>query len=199
MFYAEELKGTPNNPIFWKEDFTSWINILRPQFSLLTTPTHIVLRPGEQDSFGIQLASNTTIVPQVSNFSIEENTRDVELKFIPNPLHRSDSLNEPESLDITIPGDAKIGTYNIPIIANVTQTSTIPNIFGFKNLALNDAYEFDNVNLPVTVVKRMSIGEQLADFNKTWIEPLSGIYTFVGGLITGGAAQWLYKRIRQKK
>jgi hypothetical protein len=72
-------------------------------------------------------------------------------------------------------------------------------MFGFKNLPLNSAYEFDNLNLPVTVVKKMNIGEQLADFNKSWIEPLSRIYTFIGGPLTGGAAQWLYKRIRRKQ
>jgi hypothetical protein len=199
MFYAEELEGTTNNPIFWVDDFTNWIDIPRPELTVLTTPSQVVLRPGQADSYGIQLVSNTTPVPQVSNFTVEENTRDVELKFIHNPLYNSDSINEPDSFDIKIPEDAKIGTYNIPIITNVTQTSTIPNMFGFKSLPLNTAYEFDKLNLPVTVLKRMTIGEQLADFNKTWIEPLSGIYTFMGGLLTGGAAQWLYKRIRRKQ
>ena len=179
--------------------YTSWIDIPRPQFSLLTTPSHIVLRPGEEDSYGIQLTSNATLVPQVSNFTVKENTNNMQLKFITNRLYNSNSSSEPESLDIKIPEDANIGTYNIPIIANITQTSTIPNVFGFKNLPLNNAYEFDNLNLPLIVVKKMNAGEQLADFNKTWIEPLSGIYTFIGGLFTGGAVQWLYKRIRRKQ
>jgi len=200
MFYAEELiKGTTNNTLFWVDDFTSWIDIPRPELALLTTPSQVVLRPGEEDSYGIQLMSNVTLVPQVSNFRVEQNTSNVQLKFITNPLYKSDSSNEPESLDIKIPADAKIGKYNIPIIANTTQISTIPNTFGFRYLPLNAAYEFDNLNLQVTVVKKMNIGEQLASFNKTWIEPLSGIYTFIGGLLTGGVAPWLYKRIRRKQ
>jgi hypothetical protein len=199
MFYAEEvLSNTAGAILFWKDDFTNWIDIPRPDVSLLATPSHIVLRPGQQDSFGIQLTSNTSLVPQVSNFMVKENTNNVQLHFVTNPLYTSSS-NEPAYLEVTIPEDAKIGTYNIPIVANVTQTSTIPNIFGFKNLVLNTAYEFDNVNLPITVVKRMNIGEELAEFNKTWVEPLSGIYTFIGGFFTGGLAQWIYRRTSRKQ
>ena len=105
MFYAEELKGSTNNPIFWVDDYTSWIDIPRPQFSLLTTPSHIVLRPGEEDSYGIQL--NATLVPQVSNFTVKENTNNMQLKFITNRLYNSNSSSEPESLDIKIPGRCK--------------------------------------------------------------------------------------------
>jgi hypothetical protein len=95
MFYAEELKGTTNNPIFWVDDYTSWIDIPRPQFSLLTMPSHIVLRPGEGDSYGIQLTSNTTLVPQVSNFTVKENTSNMQLKFITNPSYNSySSMNQ---------------------------------------------------------------------------------------------------------
>jgi hypothetical protein len=108
MFYAEELKGTTNNPIFWVDDYTSWIDIPRPQFSLLTMPSHIVLRPGEGDSYGIQLTSNTTLVPQVSNFTVKENTSNMQLKFITNPSYNSYSSNKPESLDVRIPEDANI-------------------------------------------------------------------------------------------
>jgi len=199
MFYAEELKGTVNAPILWIDDFTSWIDIPRPQFTLLTTPSNIVLRPGQEDSYGIQLLSNTTFIPKVSDFKADENTSNVNLRFITPKINSSASTNEPESLDIKIPEAAQIGIYNVPIIANVTQTSTIPNIFGFNNMPLNIAYEFDKLNIPVTVIKKMSIEEQLADFNKTWIAPLSGIYTFLGGLLTGGAAQSLYKRLKKKQ
>jgi hypothetical protein len=36
--------------------------------------------------------------------------------------------------------------------------------------------------LPITVLKTMTSGELLADFNNTVIQPLSGIYTLIGGL-----------------
>jgi hypothetical protein len=188
MLYAEEIQN-PSKKI-WKDDFTNWIDIPKSQLTLVSTPSPVILRQGQQQPVDIQLMSNTDFVPTA--FTVQENSSGVKSYFLQNK-----SYNEPASLKLIIPGNASVGTYNIPIIATITEKSTFPAL---NNIYLNLGNYSEQVILPVKVEACSTaycIGELLNDFNKTWIEPISGIWTFVGGLLTGGISQLIYNRFKK--
>jgi hypothetical protein len=125
-------------------------------------------RPGEGDTFGIQITSTSGLPPETFNLSI--------MNFINSIIIQSQ------------PEDAIPGTYSIPILANVSKTI---GVYPY----VSRGSDIQEINLPLTVLKRMTVGEELNDFNQKWISPLSGIYTFLGGLFTGGLSRLLFGKL----
>ena len=189
MFYAEKLtKDKSCNPesertcksTSWKTDFTSWIEIPKQKLNLTSTPNPITLRVEGKDSFGILLISETGITPEVSSFNVKDPPSDLELQF----FSKANSSNKnPGVLEITASKDAMIGTYIVPILAELTKKSTIPPLDPSSEI-LNIGNEVEEVNLPVSVLRKTSTAEDLIAFMKD--------YGVIVGLIAGGAASQLW-------
>jgi hypothetical protein len=184
LFYSEEDEKQVQS----KLDFTSWVDIPPQKLILSTIPSDISLRPGEGDTFGIQITSTSGLPPETFNFKAKENSTNFELSFISNEFHKFYHNTEPALFEIKVPEDAIPGTYSIPILANVSKTI---GVYPYVSIGSN----IQEINLPVTVLKRMTVGEELNDFNQRWISPLSGIYTFLGGLFTGGLSRLLFGKL----
>lgn len=189
MFYTED-RSKDNS----KQDFSGWIDIPQPSYKLLTTPSTIVLRQGQNESYFIQLSSNGGIVPGDSYNLTTTSMNPIESKFISNGQR---GLG-PASLSIKIPENASPATYPIAVVANKTEKSTLPYLE-----VVNLAHKFIPLNLTVNVLPKVGtlelISEQLRDFNSKWVQPLSGTYTFIAGLFAGGISRWIYSKINKKE
>ena len=185
MFYAEEvMKDNSCNspferackPTFWNTDFTSWIEIPKQELNLTSTPNPVALRIEGKDSFGILLISKNGIASEVSSFNVKEPPSNMELQFSSKV---NTSNKNPAVLNIKVSPDARIGTYIIPILADITKKSTIPpddptsEIFNLGN-------EVEEINLPVSILKKTTPTEDLTIFLKD--------YGVVVGLIAGGGS-----------
>lgn len=184
MFYAEDKKRDSS---IHKTDFSSWIDIPRPDLTLSTTPSTIELRPNNRETIGIQLTSNTGFTPEVSNFIIEEKPANIQLNLI--GIIRSST--EPAAFEITIPDKISTGKYTISILANMTQKSTIPNL---PIQHVNLGYSFEKMDLPVTVLRSFTWEEDLINRWTAW----GPILSFIIGVITGklgSAILEMFKRL----
>ena len=178
MFYAEDKK---RDDFIWKTDFSSWIDIPRPELILSTTPDTIELRPNDREPIGIQLTSNTDFTPEVSNFIIEAKPANIQLNLIDNKRN----INEPATFEIIIPDKINTGKYTIPILANLTQKSTIPNL---PVQHVNLGYSFEEMNLIVTVLRSFTWEEEVLNRWSAW----GPIVSFILGVVTGklGSVLW---------
>jgi len=201
MFYSEE---DYENHTQSKMDFTGWIDVPPQQFSLSTTPGDVVISQGESRLFPVELTSDTSLVPSSVNFEVDskliKNATNLDMKFV---YDRSGTYGAgPSTLLVFAPNNSKLGTYTIPVIAKISKTTLSPISPPTINLPFippAQGTESRHMNLHVTVIAPKDISQLLQDFNKAWIEPLSGIYTFLIGLFTGGISQFFYKRITGKK
>jgi hypothetical protein len=184
LFYSQQTEKQNLSKI----DFTTWVDIPPQKLMLTTIPSDVSLRPGERQQFGIQLASTSGLVPEVLRLTAK-NTTDFEISFNYNTFRTAYQNTQPALFEIKIPEDAVPGKYSVPIIANISKT------IGVSPYITRGTF-LQEVDLPVTVIKRMTLGEQLNDFNETWISPLSGIYSFIGGLFTGEISRFFYNRIK---
>ena len=200
MFYSEE-DYDDHTP--FKMDFTGWMDVPSQQFTVATNPSPIVLSQGDKQLFNIDLESSSSLVPSNISFILDsklvKSATGLDMKFI---YGQPKAYNAgPSALQISAPKDSALGKYTIPIIADISRTTlspiSPPTIF-LPFIPPNHGNELRDMTLQVTVIKPKDISEKLQDINKTWIEPLSGIYTFIIGLFTGGISQFIYKRITKK-
>lgn len=189
MFYVEDKKRDKS---IWKTDFSSWIDIPTPELILSTTPDTIELRPDITEVIGIQLISNSGSTPEVSNYTIKDNGQS---SIHAKVLNESRNNMEPASVEINIPHKITTGKYAIPVQANITQRSTIPNL---PLQQVNLGYNFEEKNLPVTILKSLTWYENGINFWIDWGSPIA----FIGGIITGklGSAflEFLKNRLRKR-
>lgn len=184
MFYAEDKKRDIS---IWKTDYTSWIDIPKPQLILTTTPSSIELRPDNKDIIGIQVTSNTGFLPQLSNFIVKDKVSNIELNNIGNKTGNA----EPIPFQIKIPPRINPGKYMIPMLANITTNSTIPYL---EIPYLNLGYSFEQVNLPVTILRSFTDEEKIINFWKDWGSPLA----FIIGIVTGKIGSSIFEVIRRR-
>jgi hypothetical protein len=195
MFFTEETFST-NGTIIAKDDFTNWVDIPPPKYSMLTSPSPVELRPGERTIIGANVQSNTGETPNVNNFTIIEE-RAILVKperIIPSP-----------SFIISVPPDTRPGIYLIPILSNITAEPVITPVVGTL------AFRFTNssssllsfqvkgntiatpVNLTVKVLNPLTLGEQFRNFWDTF----GGFISFIGGGLAAGLGAMIVGTLRK--
>jgi hypothetical protein len=60
IFYTEERKGS-----IWNVDYTNWVNIPPPDFSISASPNSITAIPGENKIVDVQINSTTGLTPTI--------------------------------------------------------------------------------------------------------------------------------------
>jgi hypothetical protein len=214
VFYAEEQrKGESTSRI----DFTKWVHIPAPEFSISTVPNPLVLRAGESRTIELQVKSNTGFQPKVT-LSIPDNQVDdtISMSFLSSNMSEGDRREElhierfsPYGLVTTsmqTEVSEGIAAYR-PYTFTVTATATFPPesfihplIVGidssFESLAfLGTESESRTTQSSVTVdVQRpQSSFEKFTDF---WdaINPFLSLILGVIGLVSG----WKLGRRRER-
>lgn len=181
-------------------DTTSWAIMPPPEFSMSTQPptSSIVLRPGEDKDIELTIKGNTHLPSEalLSNSS-NNNANYVELRFTPDRISIPPSSIGTSTLHIRALDKAKPVSYNFPIVANISYPNTITNRGGESFSNSKTVSLLQSWNLTLTVVPAYTLQENLNNFVNSWINPISGMWTFLAGV--AAVVGPLIIRRRQKK
>jgi hypothetical protein len=179
-------------------DLSSVIDIPPPQYDILTIPNPVVLRQGEQKDIGVQLKSNTGIIPQVMNFTIEEHQSNINVDFNPNKVNISSLGVEPAPFTIGVLSNAQIGEYTIPMLANISTGSSVPLgvFFGLYNTTISTkGFKAVPTNLTISVVEPVSIQEQVKNFWAVY----GPFISLIGAGFAGSVSTYVFDRLRKRQ
>jgi hypothetical protein len=179
-------------------DLSSVIDIPPPQYDILTIPNPVVLRQGEQKNIGVQLKSNTGIIPQILNFTVEEHQSNINVDFNPNKANVSSLGIEPAPFMVGVLGNAQIGEYTIPMLANISTGSSVPLdvFFGLYNTTISTkGYKAVPTNLTISVIEPVSIQEQV----KTFWDVYGPLISLIGAGFAGSISTYVFDRLRKRQ
>ncbi|HET7147050.1 MAG TPA: MFS transporter, partial [Candidatus Nitrosopolaris sp.] len=188
MFYSAE--SFKSNEV---RQFTSWVNIPPPSLQITTSPSNILIRQGEEQLIPARIKSTSGFSSDVINMTAGTNNNDTGSGFNSSELHVAVERIQPPLFKIDIPQQTPLGIYTIPLIvtirepsaATLTKPISINAIEGKVDPEFELSKKYPTVgyltrplNLTITVMAPMTIGEQFRDF---W-----GTYGQFIGLFAGG-------------
>jgi hypothetical protein len=186
-------------------DLTNWINIPSDSFTVLTSPEEINLRKGEAKTIGLQILSSSGKISTITDLHDFENYTSLEIELITKDDNLTNSTfggstTEPVQIEIKVPEDAKIGTYTVPITANISFGSNFPtNFIDFqgKYPIFIDAkgYEIKNGNFTVNVVEPLSFQEELKSFWSAY----GSMISLIGAGFAGGLSSLFFEYIKERR
>jgi hypothetical protein len=164
------------------EDITDLVHIPPPEFVMSASPSSATLRSGDEENVQLQLKStgklNSHLV--LSTNRIDDN---IETNFMPKQISVPHSGMATSRLHVKVLENASIGTHTIPIVANISFPTILENRFSseiFNNPTSVNIFEYSNFT--ITVLSPFTFGEQLDNFYKAWLSPISGLWTFLAGV-----------------
>lgn len=186
-------------------DLTNWINIPADSFRVLTSPEEITLKKGETKIIGLQILSSSGKISAITDLYDFSNytSLNIVMKNKNDNLTNSTiggSTTEPVQIEISAPKDAKIGTYTIPITANISFGSNFPsNLIDFNNeypiIIDTKGYEIKNGNFTVDVVEPPTFQEEL----KTFWAAYGSMITLIGAGFAGGLSSLFFEYIKERR
>jgi hypothetical protein len=183
-------------------DFTNWVDIPPPQFTISTNPP-LVLRPGDDREFPVQVASTSTPIDSIINLTLVNNGNNTNNKksntISPDNPNIIIKKIQPPALEITIPRTPNAtGIYQIPLKLTVSTESLAPTrVVGIEMSSLYPArgYITGATNLTMTVLAPLSPTEQFKAVWDVYGQPISII---LGGF-AGGAASFFFDKLKKGK
>jgi len=177
-------------------DLSNWINMPAPKYTFSTTPYPVVLRQGQEKIIGILLESNSGS-PKIENYIRTGSNSPINIELNPSKF-----ANSPTSLKITVPNEASVGNYIIPILTNVSIGTIFPSDYveftnNFKTLNISvptEGFTTISANLTVSVIEAETISERVKEF---W-----GVYgaliSLIGAGFAGGVSTYLFDYLKSK-
>lgn len=101
-------------------DITNWIDVPLATYSLSTLPKTITLTQGESLNIGVNIVSNSGLLPRVLNFIPDKERSPVTIQFNPDGVNASSYDLAPSPFRISASQDTPVGEYTIPITANIS-------------------------------------------------------------------------------
>lgn len=189
MFYTQY--GNKSSPYF-DMDFSSWVPIPPPTFSLVTNPNPEVMRPNEKKILYAQLKTSDGTLPEVAKFEVDdtENLENIHAVNVPKGQLSSPLLSSILAVEISVMSGTPEGEYKIPVLANVSESSNHPSL---RNVVANTGYAMKRVNLVINVDEPLTIEQHISNFLQTW----GSVITFVMGLGLGRFFESVINRIRK--
>jgi hypothetical protein len=163
---------------------TNFVTVPPPEYSISTTSSNpLILRPGEERSIELIIKSAT----EMNSFAFLSTNKidDIDVTFTPNRVSVLPSGEAVSIVTIKALDSAKPREYTIPIIANVSFSSSVEaTIKGHKHNFSNplSANITNDSNLTLTVKEPLNLSEQLTNFSNAWITPISGMWSFLAGV-----------------
>lgn len=186
-------------------DLTNWINIPSDSFTISTSPEEITLKKGETKTIGLQILSSSGKISTITDLHDFENYTSLKIELINQNDNLTNSTirgstTEPVQIGINAPEDAKIGTHNIPITANISFGSNFPsNFIDFQNkypiFIDTKGYEIKNGNFTVNVIEPLTFQEELKNF---WLA-YGSMITLIGAGFAGGLSSLFFEYIKERK
>jgi hypothetical protein len=188
-FYAE---AKDKNDILIT-DFTRWVAIPPLELTISTSPSNLILTPGEQKTIEVKVNSTKGYEPMV-NLSAMTPSNNIHINF----KRGFDKLKVPTygmattHMTISTAYNASIAPYSLTIFANssfppdqlitVNKTSNRKSPSSlFPPLAEQSQNIVSQSTMAITVEEPIPL---LVNFVNTWITPAAGILTFVAGVGT---------------
>lgn len=185
-------------------DLSNWIDIPPPRYTFSTIPSPLVLRQGQEKIIGIQLESNSGSPPKIENYIRTGSNYPINIELNPYNYKPNDSqlTNFPTTLKISIPANASVGKYIIPILTNVSSGTNFPsdaveftNNFKTFNISVpTEGFFTVPANLTVTVIETETFSERVKEF---W-----GVYgaliSLIGAGFAGGVSTYLFDYLKSK-
>ncbi len=195
IFYAQVTKDS-----IQKIDFTNWVHIPPPDFTISTSPNHISLRPGEKENIELKINSTTGFEPKVNLYS-ENRTNGIELKFTPSELSMPSYGTVASPSQVRVPTNASPGQYTIFAFANGTFESESveslmendPNVEDTIAIPTSSENLTESAGLTVTVQEPLTFEEKLTSFWSSYGDPMNFVYGIAAGL-----APWAYVILKKK-
>jgi hypothetical protein len=202
LFYtAESFKS---NEV---RDFTSWVAIPPSTMKILTSPSNITVRQGEQQLIPADIFS--TFSNNVTSITFNKGNNNVGPDFNSSGLHVSIQRIQPPLFMVDVSPQTSVGIYTVPFTASLliqtTVTSTKPifndTVSGFIDPEFLVSKKYPTIgyitspsmNLTITVTPPLNVNDQFKDFWSTYGQPISII---MGGF-AGGFASLVFGRVRR--
>jgi hypothetical protein len=214
LFYTEQrlnCSGSACKTV--KYDFTEWALVPPPSISISTSPKSLEIIPGEEKTIDIEVNSTTDFQPVVQ--ILASNRLGIIINYPSNTIFQLPSYGF-ETIPLRIKMlqnvTASEQTLHLPIYANLTMITEGLRQFKPNNveptgeeihlLRESVSNQTDKTILLLKVQKPLTPFEvtldHLASFNNTVITPISGIWTFIIGVLTLGIP-WAIHINNQKK
>ena len=180
-------------------DFTNWIDIPSPKYTISTFPTPIELRPEESKNISGILKSSYGIIPNVTKYSIDNKNSIIKVYPQSNSSASETQVKNAEFL-IEVPNQVQRGEYVIPIIATISTGSTLSGLeftAGIPEGKIPNAIGYTDIqsNLTLKVLEPLDFTERFKEFWDVFGQPISIV---VGGFV-GGMASLLFDRWKKPK
>jgi hypothetical protein len=186
-FYADVLDKNDTSIV----DSTRWVAIPPLQLTIATSPTNLSLTPGEQKTVELRLNSTKGYEPFV-NLSAAAPSNSLQVSF----KKGFDKLKIPTygiattPVTISATNNASVAPYALTFFANssfppeqlITAKSRISSTRSFIPGAIEKSENiFSQSTMAITIQDPIP---PLENFVKTWITPVTGIWTFLAGVAT---------------
>jgi archaellum component FlaF (FlaF/FlaG flagellin family) len=170
-----------NNRLCALHDPTNHVPFPPPEFYISTLPTSVTLRPGEEKDIQVRLNS-TAYSPSNATFSINQ-TEGLKATFTPNRTSVPANGMVVSTLHINASENIEYRPYTLPIYATISFPTKV-GIKGQDKIFNNTLSETINENsyLTLTVLRPLTTEEHLDIFYKSWVSPITGIWTFMAGI-----------------
>jgi hypothetical protein len=172
-------------------DTTSWLPIPPPEFDIVTFPSSLILRPGDEKTIELRVNSTTNLQPEVL-LHMGKNTKDMILDINPNRTVIPSHGWTTSELHIKVLQNAQQSrTHTFPIFVDAHFPLERLNT---KGMTINKTSY-----LTITVLPALTIPQYIGDLLSVWGSPvkeLIGIITTIGSLGVGG---WILNKIRKKR
>jgi hypothetical protein len=189
-----------NNRLCSLHDPSNHVPFPPPTFYISTSPNSVTLRPGEEREIQLRLNS-TAYSPSNATFSTNQ-TEDLKVTFTPNRTSVPANGMAVSTLRVKASEEIEDKPYTLPLYATIS----FPPIVGIKGQdktfsnSLSERVE-ENSYLTLTVLPSLTPQEHLEIFYKSWLSPISGIWTFLAGVgaVIAPLIISIYKKRQDKK
>jgi len=170
-----------NNRLCTLHDPTNHVPFPPPELYISTLPNSVTLRPGEEKDIQLRLNS-TAYSPSNATFSTNQ-TEGLKITFTPNRTSVPANGMVVSNLHVKASENIEDRGYTLPIYATISFPTKV-GIKGQDKIFNNTLSERINENsyLTLTVLRPLTTEEHLEIFYKSWVSPITGIWTFMAGI-----------------
>ena len=179
------------NEYYEISDYSNFVHIPPPYFTISTSPNSVTLRPGEEKTVEVEVNSSAGVFrPHL--FLSSNRIDDLQAYFTPierdiPPLGIATSL-----LHLKLSEHAQLNPRTLQIFANIS--FPIQYTGGESQIKIISQNMTQNSNLAITVVEPLSFAEQFKEF---WIT-YGGVISLIGGGFGAGFSALVFDKLRKK-
>lgn len=182
IYYTQEKSRDGSR---WIEDFTNWVHIPTPEFTISTLPSSTALRPGEEKSVEVQIKSLTDRNSQVLLFT--DSPEGIGTSIIPKEISVPGFGIATSVLQLKASENATPQSHILHIIANQTFPPTSffeSRSSGISYLTIPPSLKSENTtrgsDLSLIILPPLTATERFLSFYSAWIS--SSVGTTLAGI-----------------